>query len=42
MGDTWSATIETDKIHTAVALATGDASSLMNDNKLYVTCVLSQ
>jgi hypothetical protein len=42
LGDAWSATIETDKIHTAVALATGDFTSLMNDNKLYVTCALGQ
>jgi hypothetical protein len=42
LGDAWSATADTDKSHLAVALATGDSTSLMNDNKLYVTCALSQ
>jgi hypothetical protein len=42
LGDTWSATAGTDKTHWAVALATGDYASLMDDNKLYVTCVLDQ
>jgi hypothetical protein len=41
-GDTWSATAESDKNHTAVELPTGSFSSLMNDNKIYVTCALSQ
>jgi hypothetical protein len=42
LGDTWSATADTDKSHLAVALATGESTSLMNDNKLYVTCALGQ
>jgi hypothetical protein len=41
-GDTWSATADTDKTHLAVDLATGTAASLMSDNKLYVSCTLSQ
>jgi hypothetical protein len=42
LGDTWSATADTDKTHLAVDLATGIASSLMSDNKLYVSCTLAQ
>jgi hypothetical protein len=42
LGDAWSATADTDKTHLAVDLATGAASSLMSENKLYVTCTRSQ
>jgi hypothetical protein len=42
LGDTWSATADTDKTHIAVDLAAGTATSLMSDNKLSVTCVLAQ
>jgi len=42
LGDTWSATADTDKTHMAVDLAAGTATSLMSENKLYVTCVLAQ
>lgn len=41
-GDSWSATADTGTTHLAVDLATGIASSLMNDNKLFVSCTLAQ
>jgi hypothetical protein len=42
LGDTWSATADTATTHSAVDTTTGTIASLMSDNKLYVTCTLSQ
>jgi hypothetical protein len=42
LGDTWSATAGTATTHSAVDTTSGTIGSLMSDNKLYVTCTLSQ